>query len=171
MVDQLLGGLFGAQDSDDDEMRRSRAHDFVSRYEQGPPDQGYDDDEVYQNYRAASSRLPQDQYEDAAAEAFNRLSPGERGELMRIIDERSGGRYRADSDDPHDLARAASRFRQEDSGGGDLADLLGFGGSSSGAGGLLDAVRGDRDGGGMLNSPIAKAALAGVAAMAMKKMF
>ena len=171
MVDQLLGGLFGGQDTDDDNIRRSRARDFVSRYEQGPADQGYDDDEVYQNYRAAESRLPQDQYEDAAAEAFERMSPQERGELGRMMNERSGGRVQVESDDPRDLARTASRFRQDDSSGGGLADLLGFGGGSSGGGGLLDAKRGDGGGGGMLNSPIAKAALAGVAAMAMKKMF
>ena len=170
MVDQLLGGLFGGQDDDDDDVRRSRARDFVSRYEQGPPHEGYSDEEVLRNYRTVSRRLSPQEYEEAASEAFGRMSPDERRQFRRMMKERSGGRFNVDSDDPRDLARTTSRFQQEDSGGGGLASLFGFGGDDDGGrGDLVSAARGDQ-GGGLLDSPVAKAALAGVAAVAMKKM-
>ena len=62
MVDQLLGGLFGAKDDDDEPTRRGRARDYVDRYERGAYDQ-IGDDEVLQNYRAATSRLSPDEYQ------------------------------------------------------------------------------------------------------------
>ena len=93
MVDQLLGGLFGGQDDDDDDRRRSRARDFVSRYEQGPPHEGYDDDEVFHNYRSVEGRLSPQEYEEVAAEAFGRM-PAEQRREMRRIRRRSSGDIR-----------------------------------------------------------------------------
>ena len=67
-----------------------------------------------------------------------------------------------------------SRFRQESGGGFDLGDLFGFGGGGGGGGGdLLSARRGGGSGGGMgdlMGNPLAKAALGGIAAIAMKRM-
>jgi hypothetical protein len=173
MVDQLLGGLFGGQDDDDDDRRRSRARDFVSRYEQGPPHEGYDDDEVLHNYRSVEGRLSPQEYEEAAAEAFNRMPAEQRREMRRMMKERSGGRFDVDNDDPRELARMTSRFREQDSSGGGLAGLLGFGGGGGGGGDLLSASgRGGGSGGlgDLMSNPVAKAAMAGVAAIAMKKM-
>ena len=70
-----------------------------------------------------------------------------------------------------DLAQAASRYRQEEPSSGGLASLFGFGGGGDDQpqkrGGLLDAKR--DEGGDLLDNPLAKAALAGVAAFAVKK--
>jgi hypothetical protein len=163
MVDQLLGGLFGTQD-DDDQVRRQRAHDFVDRYERGAFDQ-MSDDEVIQNYRAAASRLSPDEYQQAAAEAMRRMSPEERRELRRELRRRSRDRVDAADDSPEELARAMQQADQRDQGGGGLADLFGFGGDDSpdkqtGAGGLR----------GLLDNPLAKAALAGVVAIAAQRL-
>lgn len=162
MVDQLLGGLFGAQDDDDDDRRRGRARDYVDRYERGAFDQ-MNDDEVLQNYRAAASRLSPDEYRRAAADAFRNMSPEERRELRRELRRRSRDRYDANDDSPEELARAMQRADQDEQGG--LASLFGMGGSGDSRG------RGQEGGSplGMLDNPLAKAALAGVAAMAAKK--
>jgi len=165
MVDQLLGGLFGGADDDDDDRRTGRARDFVSRYEQGAPHEGYDDDEVIQNYRAMERRMSPQDFEEAASQAFGRMSPEDRRQYRQMMRERSGGRLDPGSDDPRELARASSRYRQEDSGG--LLGMFGLGGDDGKRG---DLVSGQAGGGGMLDSPIAKAALAGIGAMAMKKM-
>ncbi|CAA9586862.1 MAG: hypothetical protein AVDCRST_MAG19-4971 [uncultured Thermomicrobiales bacterium] len=168
MVDQLLGGLFGAQDDDDDDRRRSRARDFVNRYETGRPEEGYSDEEAYQNFRQVAGRLSPQEFEESASETFGRLSPQERRQLKRQMRERGGGRIDLrdddDDDDPRQLARAAARYRDQDEGG--LASLFGFGGG--GGGDLLSSSRGG--GGGMLDNPLAKVAMGGIAAMAMKKM-
>ena len=157
MVDQLLGGLFGGQDDDDDDRRRARARDVVGRYEQGPPHEGYDDDEVVRNYRSVAGRLAPEEYEEAAAEAFGRMPPEHRRELRQRLRERGGSRYAPERDDPRQLARAAARYRREDPDAGDLSSLFGLGGG--GGGGLGD----------LMGNPVAKAAMAGVAAIAIKK--
>jgi hypothetical protein len=52
--------------------------DFVNRYEQGSPHEGYSDDEVVNRYQQVSRQIPQDVYQDSAQEAFSRMSPQER---------------------------------------------------------------------------------------------
>ena len=156
-MDQLLGGLFGGQD-DDDDRRRGRAQDFVGRYEQGPPYAGISDEEAYHNYRQVAGRLPPQDYEESAAEAFQRLSPQERMQFAQLLQQRAGDRFGGvRGDDPRQLAQAVAQYRQQDEGG--LASLLG-GGGGGGGGGMGD----------LLSHPLAKAALGGVAAIAMKKM-
>ena len=164
MVDQLLGGLFGSQDDDDEPTRQGRARDFVDRYERGAYDQ-IGDDEVLQNYRATASRLSPDEYQLAAAEAMRRMSPEQRRELRRELRRRSRDRFDASDDSPEEIARAMQRADQEDQGGGGLAGLFGLGGS--------DTPGNQSQGGGLqgvLDNPIAKVAMAGVAAMAAKKL-
>ena len=156
-MDQLLGGLFGAQDDDDDERRRMRAQDFVSRYDQGPPYQGISGDEALYNYQQVAQRLPPREYEESAAEAFRRMSPQERMQFAQMLQQQAGGQVGGyQGDDPRELARMTSQFKQQRPEG--LAAL--FGGGGGGGGGMGD----------MLNNPIAKAALGGVAAIAMKRM-
>ena len=156
MVDQLLGGLFGGQDDDDDDRRRWRARDFVGRYERGAPDEGYTADEALHNYRRVAEHASPHDYEESAAEAFQRLSPQERTQLAQLMEQRGDARFGGRSmDDPRDLARAAAQYRQQASGGG-LAALFG-GGGGGGVGELM-------------SNPLAKVALGGIAAMAMKRM-
>ena len=165
MVDQLLGGLFGAQDDDDDDRRRARGRDFVDRYERGAYDQ-MGDDEVIHNYRAASSRLSPEEYQMAAADALRRMDPEQRRELRREMRRRSRDRFDAADDSPEELARAMQRADQEDQGGGGLAGLFGLGGGDD------RDTRSQQGGGigGMLDNPLAKVAMAGVAAFAAKKL-
>jgi len=168
MVDQLLGGLFGSNDDDDEPTRRGRARDYVDRYERGAYDQ-IGDDEVLHNYRTARPHLSPDEYQSAAADAMRNLSPEQLKELRRELKHRSRDRFDASDDSPEELARAMHRADQEHEGGG-LAGLFGFGGSNSSD----DRSRGGQSQGGgiggMLDNPIAKVAMAGVAAMAAKKL-
>jgi hypothetical protein len=165
MVDQFLGGLFGAKDDDDDDRRRGRARDFADRYDRGAYDQ-MGDDEVIHNYRAAASRLSPEEYQMAAADALRKMDPEQRRELRREMRRRSRDRYDAADDSPEEMARTMQRADQEEQGGGGLAGLFGLGGG------------GDRDnrpqqGGGLqgvLDNPLAKVAMAGVAAYAAKRL-
>ena len=140
--------------------RRDEYEDFVRRYEDGDPTEGYDADEARSRYDEVTSELSDDDYELSAREAFERLSPQQRREFGRMLrqesrtqnldlddDDGDESRY----EDPARLARMSRKARKQQSGG--LGGLLGGGG------------------GGMLGNPLAKAALAGVAAMAAKRMF
>ena len=153
-LEQLMGGG----------QRKQEYEDFVNRYDQGPPWAGISDQEALSRYQQVATQLPPDVYQQSAQEAFARLSPQERMELARHLQQRAqqqnlnfrdfdrdgiDDRYQ----DPARLAQVASRVDQQQP--GMLGQLLGGGG-----GGAAD----------MLKSPIAKAALAGIAAVAVKKM-
>ena len=134
--------------------------DFVGRYERGHPAEGYSDEEVFQRYQQVAPRLPRDVYEESAQEAFARLSPQERREFAMSLQQRARQQNlqyaefdQFDREDRYQdsglLARATSRLQQEQ------PDLLGQ---------LLGG-----GGGGMGGNPLGKAAMAGIAAIAMKK--
>ena len=168
MVDQFLGGLFGSKDDDDEPTRRKRANDYVDRYERGAYDQ-MGDDEVLHNYRAATSQLSPDEYQAAATDAVRNMSPEQRRELRRELKHRSNDRFDAKDDSPEEVARAMQQAHQEQGGGG-LAGLFGLGGSN-GSGSQSQGGQSQGGGiGGMLDNPVAKVAMAGVAAMVAKKL-
>lgn len=165
MVDQLLSGLFGSSDADDAETQRKRARDFADRAERHARD--LDPDEVLQNYRATTSHLTPEQYQRAAEEAFSKLSPEERRELKRELRRRARLQARDDQDDddsPTVLARTAQQAHQEHEGAGGLAGLFGLGGDHDKA----DTDSGKSGLGNILDNPLAKVALAGIAAVAAK---
>src|SRR6516164_8486991 len=51
--------------------------DFIERYEQGDPAEGYSHQEVLKRYGEVSHAVPPDQYAQAAQEALSKLSPEE----------------------------------------------------------------------------------------------
>ena len=54
--------------------RQKEYKDFVDRYEQGDPSEGYSDQEVLKRYGEVSHAVPPDQYAQAAQEALGKLS-------------------------------------------------------------------------------------------------
>ncbi len=192
-MDSLLSGLFG--NDDDDEKSRGRAQDFINRYDDGPPHENISDEEALQNYQSVAGRLSPQELEDSAAEAYERMSPDERREMARFLNDRSNVQFDQVPNDPRGLARMTSQVQTQQPdgiagllggmmGGGGMGGLMGGGGNSGGVGGMLSGLMGgnnDRNrqqqggggGGGMgdmLQNPIARAALGGIAAVAMKKM-
>jgi len=171
----LLEQLLGDQQRDHDDYR-----DFTQRYERGAPWDDVRDDEVLERYQRVGRQLPPDVYEESAEEAFRRMSPDQRREYGQYLQRQSRDRnldiFDRDGDgrddrldDPRVLGRATSRMHQQQ------PDLLGgmLGGMLGGGGGGNSRGRRDDDGGGMgdmLSNPIAKAALAGITAIAAKKM-
>lgn len=167
-MDNLISGLFGGGDNDDDNTRRQRASDFVQRVEQGSPYEGFSEEEALHNYKRVSSNLSDDQYVDAARDAFERLSPDERREFSRYLQEQGAVDAQGDIDDPSELARLTNRARSNQGGG--LAGLLGGGGGGDMMGALGGLMGGQgRSGGGMLGNPLVKGVLGTIAASAMRK--
>lgn len=191
-MDSLLSGLFGGQD--DDTQSRGKAQDFISRYDQGAPHENISDEEALNNYQAVASRLSPQEFEDSAAEAYERMSPDERREFAQFLNERSNVQFDQVPDDPRGLAQMTSRVQAQQPdgmagllgglmGGGGMGGMLGGNSGGEGVGGMLSGLMGGDDdrrgqrrgngGGGMgdmLQSPIARAALGGIAAIAMRKM-
>ena len=169
---EFLGNFLGGQQGQQD------YGDFVNRYQQGHPAEGYDDDEVMNRYQQVSSNLPPEMYQQSAQEALARMSPDERAQFaqqMRQHFSQNGmpmGSFETQDyerdQDPNFLAGIMGNAHQQNpnllagllGGGGGLGGLMG-----GGAGGALGGLMGGGGGG----NPLAKAALAGVAAMAAKR--
>jgi hypothetical protein len=165
-LDELLGGG----------QRQNEYRDFVNRYDQGHPSEGYTDQEVLERYRDVAHAVPQDQYAQAAQEALARLSPEERASLVKMIQQRAqthGVQLPEQvGTSPRDLGAIFTDLHQSP---GRLRDLLGGGAQSGGgaqAGGGAQSGQAEAGGvSGLLGSPVAKAALAGIAAMVAKHYF
>lgn len=152
-LDELLGGG----------QLQSQFKDFVKRYEQGHPSEGYSDQEVVERYRDVAHAVPPDQYAQAAQEALARLSPEERAAFVKMLQERAQAKGvtlpSQVGSDPRDLGRVVTDLHQTP---GRLRDILGGGAPSTQAAESNPL-------GGMLASPIARAALAGITAMVVKR--
>jgi hypothetical protein len=116
-----------------------------------------------------SHAVPTEQYAQAAQEALGKLSPEEREEFLKMLQERAAARGvklpGKVASDPKDLGKVLTDLHEKP---GQLRDILG--------GGSLDRPQAQAPAPGsnpitdMLSSPIAKAVLAGVAAIVVKNM-
>lgn len=153
----ILDDLFGGG------QRQQDFTDFVNRYEQGHPAEGYSDQEVNDRYREVAHAVPPDQYAQAAQEALARLSPEERAAFVRMLQERAQARGaalpRQVESEPGGLGQVLTDLHNTP---GRLRDILGGGSAQPQAAGSSPL-------GGMFASPLAKAALAGIAAMIVKR--
>ena len=66
--------------------------DFVNRYEQGDPSEGYSDKEVLKRYGEVAQAAPAQDYAKAAQESVGRLSPEQRDQLAKMLKERLAAR-------------------------------------------------------------------------------
>jgi hypothetical protein len=156
ILDDLLGGG----------QLQKEYKDFVNRYEQGNPSEGYSDHEVLKRYGEVSHAVPPDQYAQAAQEALGKLSPEERAEFLKMLQERAAARGvklpGKVASDPKDLGQVLTDLHEKP---GQLRDILG-----PGDGQPQEQAPGSNPLTDMLTSPLAKAVLAGIAAVVVKRM-
>jgi len=140
--------------------------DFLNRFEEGPPSEGYGDKEVLDRYGEVAHKVSPLDYEQAARDAFGHLSQTDREEFGQLL----AGQARSKRldlpgltpaqgqgfGDVDWLANITSQIHQQP---GLLRDLLGG----------LTGNRGTSSSGGIFSNPLAKAALAGIAAMLVKR--
>jgi len=155
ILDELLAGG----------QRQQEYSNFVDRYEQGHPSQGYSDQEVLKRYGEVSHAVSPDQYAQAAQEALSKLSPEERAAFVKMLQDRAAASGVTLPDkvapEPKDLGQVLTDLHEKP---GQLRDMLGGGAvqpqaQASGSSPITD----------ILSSPIAKAVLAGIAAMVVKR--
>src|SRR3974390_2110053 len=145
--------------------RQKEYRDFVDRYEQGDPSQGYSDQEVLKRYGEVSHAVPVDQYAQAAQEALSKLSPEERAAFVKMLQDRAAARGvtlpQKVAPEPKELGEVLTDLHAKP---GQLRDMLGGGDAqpqeqASGSSAITE----------ILKSPMAKAVLAGIAAMLVKR--
>ena len=161
---------------------REEYRDFVDRYDRGAPYDNISDEEAITRYRKVAHQLSDEDYRYAAREAFSRMAPEERVEFGRQLRDQAlqqgydfPNRDVDDQDvrfqDPDYLAQVTGRVHREHP---DLLESALGGGGAGLVGGMLgDGMIGGEgaglEGGGMVDNITAKAAMAGIAAMAIKR--
>jgi hypothetical protein len=155
ILDELLAGG----------QRQNEYRDFINRYDKGAPSEGYSDQEVLSRYGEVSHAVPPDQYAQAAQEALSKLSPEERESFVKMLQDRAAARGVTlppkVAPEPKELGQVLTDLHGTP---GQLRDILGGSaaqpqGQASGSSPITD----------ILTSPMAKAVLAGIAAMVVKR--
>ena len=155
LLDELLGGG----------QLQKEYKDFVNRYEQGDPSEGYSDQEVLKRYGEVAHAVPQEHYAQAAQEALSKLSPEDLTAFGKMLQDRAAARgvtlSREVQPEPNELGQILANLHQKP---GQLRDMLGGGDVQSRGQAPVSNPIGD-----ILASPMAKAVLAGIAAMVVKR--
>lgn len=145
---------------------REGFQDFLKRFEEGPPSEGYEDQEVLDRYGEVSHQVSQSDYQQAARDAFGHLSQQDREEFGQML----AGQAQSRGIDLSGLTPGQGQ------GFGNVDWLSNITGQLHQQPGLLRDLLGGLTGnresgssGGIFSSPLAKAALAGIAAMLVKK--
>jgi hypothetical protein len=145
--------------------RQKEYTDYLDRYEQGHASEGYSDEEVLTRYGEVSHAVSPDQYAQAAQEALSKLAPEERAMFVKMLQARAAASGVTLPDtvtpEPRDLSQVLTDLHKKP---GQLRDMLGGGAiqpqaQASGSSPITD----------ILSSPMAKAVLAGIAAMVVKR--
>jgi hypothetical protein len=159
----ILDDLFGSPENQNQGQtaQRQAYQNFIQHYEQGPPGQGYSNQDVLNHYEQLAPQLDHQQYLSAAEQAFERMSPQEREQFGQYLQQQASQQNlnvqamspQQYAQNPGALAQLTSKVHQQQP--NLLTQLLGGSGGSGGSNAL--------------SNPIAKAALAGIAAMAAKR--
>jgi hypothetical protein len=147
----LLDRLLGREDNSRQQTWNQRqAGDQQQDWSRSGPQQRprTDDETAIERYRYMLRTAPPDQVEQAHAEAFAKLTPEQRRQVLADLSEAVPPGERAQSDDPRSLARMATRAEMRQPGtmertlgrGGGMGGGIGMGGMI--AGGLLASVAG-----------------------------
>lgn len=148
MLENILGG--GNQ---------QQAQDFVQRYDQGSPWNGFSHQEAVNQYEQVAPNLPQNQFTQSATQALDQLSPEQRAQV---------GQYLGQQAQQQGVnVPGASMGGMDYQSSGPLAGLMGQ--MHQQDPGMLGQVLGGMGGGSGGENPLGKAVLGGIAAMAMKQ--
>lgn len=152
-------------------MDRSVIDDFINRYEQGDPTQGYSEDEARSAFEQAVQTAPPETLRRAARDAVDRLDDGQRAEFGELL------RTQQTEQPAWSQATEPTAPGLDDMFGG----LFGSGGLGNFFGDLVSPGRSDgqqrggRAGGGpnigeLLRNPVGRAVIGGIGAMALKQL-
>ncbi len=158
ILEELLGGG----------QRQREFQDFVSRYDQGPPSEGYSDQEVMRRYGEVAHAVPEEDYRMATQDALARLSPQEQTGLVGLLQQRAAqsglqlpGLSGAQGPGGFDLGMLAQMLTGLHKQPGQLRSVLTN--EAAPSQGPADQIAS------IFSSPVAKAVLAGITAMAVQR--
>ncbi len=193
MSDAIKGLFGGGGDNDPDERIKKigadpgEAKSFISRYLDGDPTEGYDENEAASNFQRVAQNASPDQMQRATRQALEHMSPGQRSDFAKMLQQRqaSGGNVPIQQAGDRTAGSGGDGMGVDDilggllggGGGGGLGDI--FGGLLGGGNDNSRSQTGTQSGGGgggmlggfgdLLSSPVGKAVIGGIAAYGMKE--
>ena len=158
--------------------KRQEYEDFARRYEQGPPSEGYSDREVLDRYGEVAHKVSPTDYEAAVKDALARLSPAEQAQLLQDLQQRTAGRgVTLPKSSPSgggggldELARSVRELHEQPGRLREVVTQPAGGGAAERPAGAGAGQAGLPDLGGVFANPTAKAAIAGITAMLVRRM-
>jgi hypothetical protein len=158
--------------------KRQEYEDFARRYEQGPPWEGYSDREVLDRYGEVAHKVSPTDYEAAVRDALARLSPAEQAQLLQELQQRTAGRgVTVPKSSPgggagglDELTRSVRELHEQPGRLREVVTQPAEGGAAGRPAGAGAGPAGLPDIGGIFASPMAKAAIAGITAMLVRRM-
>jgi hypothetical protein len=185
-MESAMKGLFGGGDEGEVQQKAAEAEDFVKRYEEGNPAEGYSTEEAVQHYKQVAANASPEQLQKATQQAVQKLTPEQRADFSKMLQQRQAGQVQQRQGD---TAGVSGGMGLDDI----LGSLMGGAGQTPGATSILGSLMGGMTGqpgattqtgatgqpgagsggldiGDLLNNPAAKAILAGVAAFGMKEL-
>ncbi len=144
--------------TDEQKNQLSKIQDLATRFQEGAPGENITGAEAAVTYKAVTSKLSSAQLEEATEETLGKLPENELQEVGNWIRQTGGEQFANVGNDPRSLANASLQLSSSQGSGVDglLGSLLGGSGGSGGGSGMLD-------------NPLVKSVLAGVASVAMTK--
>ncbi|MFL5760758.1 MAG: hypothetical protein ACJ789_13605 [Thermomicrobiales bacterium] len=178
-----LKGLFGGGEDLGSQPQRAKAQDFVQRYMQGDPSEGYSHEEAVSALQTAAQHATPEQLQRATDQAVNHLNPDQRKQLNEMVKQRQAGQGFVPIERAGDtsagggggtsgLGDILGSIAGGGGGGGDLGSILGglLGGQATTQSGYQQPQSGGNGGlGDVVSSPVGKAVIGGIAAFAMKE--
>jgi len=178
-MENVMKGLFGSG-GETGPAEKDKARDFVNRYEDGDPTEGYSKEEAVEYFGKVAKHAPPATMEKAVRQSVNKLNPDQRKEFATMLQQRKEGQVdrpmtenQPASDNVDDImGNLFGGSGGSNGGGGGLGDILGglLGGGASTNAGTVDGGQGGGGLGDILGSSVGKAVLAGAAAFAMKEL-
>src|SRR5215218_2593943 len=121
-MDNVLKGLFGS--GGETGPAKEQARDFVDRYENGDPTEGYSKEEAVDYFGKVAKSAPPETMQKAVRQSVSKLNPDQRKEFATMLQQRQSGQV----DRPMTENQPASHG---------VDDIMGnlFGGNGGGGGG------------------------------------
>jgi len=159
-MENVMKGLFGSGGKTGP-AEKDKARDFVNRYEDGDPTEGYSQDEAVEYFGKVAKHAPPPVMAQAVHQSVSKLNPDQRKEFATMLQQRKEGQVdrpmtenQPASDNVDDImGNLFGGSGGSNGGGGGLGDILGglLGGASGGGGSTSDhqSNQGGSGGGGL----------------------
>jgi hypothetical protein len=144
-MDSAMKGLFGGGDEGEVQQKAAEAEDFVKRYQEGDPSEGYSTEEAVEHYKQVAAAATPEQLQKATQQAVSQLTPEQRADFAKMLQQRQTGQVQ--QREGGEAGVSAGGMGLDDILGSLMGGSTGQTGATTGGGGGLGDILGSLMGG------------------------